>query len=60
MKLMKFGSAVGVFELRVRSNRLIGDLPQALSFLPLEVSLVSCHTPALLQNLGTCQSDGIC
>ena len=29
--------AVGAFELRLRSNRLSGDLPQSLSFLPLEV-----------------------
>ena len=30
---------MGAFELRLRSNNLVGDLPQALSFLPLEVSL---------------------
>ena len=29
--------AVGTFVMRLRNNRLTGDLPQELSFLPLEV-----------------------
>ncbi len=41
-------SAVGTFELRIRSNHLVGDLPQALSFLPLEVTTLLTSSALLL------------